>query len=162
MYRRCHKPVPDSHRRWERQSTRPPIKHGRAPRRSPPALLTAARRELPGLVLGSGPVAMGQGHCAWSARYRRLTPPRCLPALRRGGFLRQGDGISDVPFDYGVVGAPQARSLQHPDRSGADQGEPALRPSDGSMLNRRRVRGLTVGPRTSVRGSRRTRRHRRH
>ena len=43
-----------------------------------------------GLVVRPGPVAIGRGHRMWSARYRRLTPPRCLPAPRRGGLLRQG------------------------------------------------------------------------
>ena len=33
-----------------------------------------------GLVVRPGPVAIGRGHRVWSARYRRLTQPRCLPA----------------------------------------------------------------------------------
>ena len=46
--------------------------------------------------------------------------PRRIP----GG---EEDGLSEVCFDDSVVGTPQVRSLQHADRSGPDQGKPALR-----------------------------------
>ena len=99
-------------------------------------------RRTPDPAGSRGPARAGC-HRAWSSRVVRAVPAvdsAKVPACSSPRRFPEGkeDGISDVRLDYSVVGAPQARPSRHPDRSGADQGEPALRPSDASMVNRRR------------------------